>query len=440
MKQFILFSIFCLTIGCSTSKKLPTTTVETLNQKITNSPVFQQGFTGFVLFDPATNQTLESIHGNKFFTPASNTKTLTYFATNLVLEDSIPALKYMIRGDSLIFAGTGDPSFLNDAFFENDKALDFLKNRKEKLFFTPSNFNDDRYGSGWMWDDYPYSFQAEKSPFPIYGNTVKFEKATANTTVEITPKYFEKATTFVEKEGQSPVVRKEFSNEFEVNLKAITQFPYERKMPFIYSDTLLVKLLSAEVGKPITLLENHAFPTEENQMIYSTHTDSLFQKLMRDSDNHIAEQLLLITSDAVFGNMNAADFIQFAKDSLMKDLEEKPLWADGSGVSRYNKITPNQNINFLTKIYQTTPFAALKKIFPTGGVNGTIEDWYPGNPPYVFAKTGTLRGVHCLSGYLETKSGRQLIFSFMHNNFPFSSSNLKTEMQVMLEWIRDNYD
>ncbi len=438
MKQFILLATSVLIFGCSTSKKLPTTQVETLNQKITDSPVFEKGFTGLVLFDPMTNQTLENIYGDKFFTPASNTKILTYFATDHFLGDSISALRYVIRDDSLIFTGTGDPSFLNDEFSENDKALSFLKSRKEQLFFTASNYNDASYGKGWMWDDYPYSFQPEKSAFPIYGNTVTFKKESANSVVEIIPKYFQNKTTFVEKVGQSSVIRSEKFNKFKVNLKAITRFPYERKVPFVYSDSLFVKLLSDEIGKPVTLLENYSFSKEDSEEIYSTHADLLFQKLMQDSDNHIAEQLLLMCSEQVFGKMNSGDFIQLVKDSLMKDLTEKPLWVDGSGLSRYNKITPNQNIYILHELYKSTPFPTIKNIFPTGGVNGTIENWYSGNPPYVFAKTGSMTGVHCLSGYLETQSGKQLIFSFMHNNYTIPLSDLKKEMQVMLEWVRDN--
>ena len=102
MKNFLLLCTVFLLIGCSTSRNVSTTQVKTLNQKITNSSIFQKGFTGFVLFDPATNQTLENIYGDKFFTPASNIKTLTYFATDYFLGDSIPALRYVVRGLSLI--------------------------------------------------------------------------------------------------------------------------------------------------------------------------------------------------------------------------------------------------------------------------------------------------------------------------------------------------
>ena len=79
-------------------------------------------------------------------------------------------------------------------------------------------------------------------------------------------------------------------------------------------------------------------------------------------------------------------------------------------------------------------------MLPAGGERGTIKSWYGGKEePYVFAKTGTLSNKHCLSGYLKTKSGDVLIFSFMNNNYVGSSTPVKEEMQKVLEWIWENY-
>jgi D-alanyl-D-alanine carboxypeptidase/D-alanyl-D-alanine-endopeptidase (penicillin-binding protein 4) len=70
---------------------------------------------------------------------------------------------------------------------------------------------------------------------------------------------------------------------------------------------------------------------------------------------------------------------------------------------------------------------------------GTIRNWYGGQESaYVYAKTGTLSNKHCLSGYLRTKSGRLLIFSFMHNNYVGSSTPVKEEMEKVLDWLREN--
>jgi D-alanyl-D-alanine carboxypeptidase/D-alanyl-D-alanine-endopeptidase (penicillin-binding protein 4) len=90
----------------------------------------------------------------------------------------------------------------------------------------------------------------------------------------------------------------------------------------------------------------------------------------------------------------------------------------------------------LEKIYQLVPRERLFNIFPAGGLSGTIKSSYRnGDSPYVFAKTGSLRNNHCLSGYLVTKQGKLLIFSFMHNNFTSGSSALRKEMEKILKGI-----
>jgi len=44
-----------------------------------------------------------------------------------------------------------------------------------------------------------------------------------------------------------------------------------------------------------------------------------------------------------------------------------------------------------------------------------------------------MSGVQCMSGYLRTKRGQWLIFSFMHNNFVGSGKPWRLEMRRILE-------
>ena len=115
-------------------------------------------------------------------------------------------------------------------------------------------------------------------------------------------------------------------------------------------------------------------------------------------------------------------------------------WRDGSGLSRYNLLTPRSMVTILDKMYQEYDIERILTLFPTGGKSGTLRNWYKGNPPYIFAKTGTMSNKHCLSGYIKTKEGKTLIFSFMHNNYIGSSSQVKREMEKVFKFIRDGGD
>ncbi len=162
---------------------------------------------------------------------------------------------------------------------------------------------------------------------------------------------------------------------------------------------------------------------------------------MHLSDNFVAEQLLLLCSSTRQDTLSTEWTIDYVTENYLADLPDRPLWVDGSGLSRYNMQTPRTMIAVLQKVDSLLSDERIRTIFPAGGVSGTVEDWYsnPGQKPYVFAKTGTLSGKHCLSGFLYTQRGRKLIFSFMHNNYVTSSSVFKVEMERILRMIYEEY-
>lgn len=93
----------------------------------------------------------------------------------------------------------------------------------------------------------------------------------------------------------------------------------------------------------------------------------------------------------------------------------------------------------LDKLYKEFPRERLFNIFAVGGRTGTLKNNYGGNPPYVYAKSGTLSNNYCLSGYLVTKSGKTLIFSVMNNHFQKENWQVRLETQKLLEFVRDHY-
>jgi D-alanyl-D-alanine carboxypeptidase/D-alanyl-D-alanine-endopeptidase (penicillin-binding protein 4) len=71
-------------------------------------------------------------------------------------------------------------------------------------------------------------------------------------------------------------------------------------------------------------------------------------------------------------------------------------------------------------------FADWKRSLPVGGEDGSLVERFGKAPlkDHVFAKTGTLGEARALSGYLDTASGRTVIFSIMvGNHMPHSSAD-----------------
>lgn len=442
-KIYFLFILYLLlAMGCRSKKDLANTTQKkiptSVQEFVEESDIFNNSFTGFALYDPKKEKMIYQHDADKYFTPASNTKIFTLYAALELLGDSIPALKYIIKNDSLIFWGTGDPSFFHPETIENQTIINFLKDRKEKIFFASSNFQDQRFGAGWAWDDFAYGYQAEKSPFPIHGNLVRFESHLDGNGMNISPQAFESLIFYNPKIGgtRTKIRRKEFENIFEYNQLQPSSKDFQKDIPFHYSHDFLVELMSLILDKDIERLPFEMTIPKNAKTIYSLPVDKIYEPLMQESDNFMAEQILLACSNEVFDTMNTRKIIRFFIKEYLKDTPDRPIWKDGSGLSRYNLFTPRTMVFLLQKIYDKIPEERIFRIFPTGKKEGTIKNWYA---PYVHAKTGTLSNKHCLSGYITTRKGKTLLFSFMHNNYVTSSTPLKEEMQKVLHFIHMKY-
>lgn len=414
-----MFGLFLM--GCAATKKKIARTTDTA----LNASFYDNQFTGFLVLDADTNDTLYARNSIKYFTPASNTKIFTLFTALQFLPDSIPAMKYATRNDTLYVEGTGDPSFLHP-YLKDSSALNFLRGHKN-IALNLNNFEEDVFGPGWSWGDYQYYYQPERSPFPLYGNVLTLY----NTDVlNVNPFYL-----------KDKVISINFSRLRELE-KNVFYFGKSRtdtvEIPYKTDTTLTRQLLEDVLGKKIRV--TNRMPSGDKSVLYSLPSDSLYQRMMHESDNMIAEQLLLLASSTLSDTLSGEMVRNSVLKNQLSDLKQPPRWVDGSGLSRYNLFTPESMVHVLHKMYKDIPKERLFALFPAGGISGTLEDWYAGNSePYIFAKSGSLGNNYCVSGYLITKSGKTLIFSFMNNHFRSPTSEVKKRMQRIFEKIRDAY-
>lgn len=78
-------------------------------------------------------------------------------------------------------------------------------------------------------------------------------------------------------------------------------------------------------------------------------------------------------------------------------------------------------------------------LLATGGQLGTFHNIYKADVPFVFGKSGTLSHVHNQSGYIITKSGKMLLFSFMNNNYTVPTSEIREEMVRIMTEVHEKY-
>ena len=453
-----IFSLFLFLIGCSGSqqtldKQEPSAAkkMTELEQLFSNSDTFTKNFTGFMLRNPETDSTYFQLNADKYFTPASNTKLFTFYAALKLLPDSLPALDYVVKGDSLIFWGTGDPTLLHPDFEQSD-VISFLNESPYKLYYSDNHYEDRFLGPGWAWGDYQYSYSAEKTPFPIYGNTVKLEfeeirqvkiSETKNGELGIYPKVFrDRVEEVQERPGKkAPLIYRDFNdNALEYKPESDT-VKWTADRPFHYDPYLITELLSDTLSKEVSYLD--MVKPQNTKRLYSIPKDTVLERMLKPSDNFIAEQMLLAIASEHSLPMNSRAVIEKVKEKYLQDLPDDAVWVDGSGLSRYNLFTPRSMVKLLEKIDEEfVKDSTLFSYLPAGGRSGTIENWYEhrkGGVPYVFAKTGTLSNNHCLTGYVVTKQGTKLLFTFMNNHYTTSSTEVKTEMEKVLWYIYNNY-
>ncbi|MBL7698820.1 MAG: D-alanyl-D-alanine carboxypeptidase [Chitinophagaceae bacterium] len=418
MVKFFLH-ITCLLFVCSCVAQKATQKKSPLDDLLSDT-TFRNAHIGVSVYDPATRKYLYSYQANKYFVPASNVKIATCYTVMKYLGHILPGVKYFENDTAIYLVPTGDPTFLHRDY-KNQPVFDFLKKTNKRIFITDSNWKDKELGQGWSWDDYNDEYMVERNSFPVYGNTLKWvqEKVRSNamSTEESFSIYSDPEVNWKVRfepdsgTGKFKVTRDRLSNVF-----VITEGREPNKevlVPFILNGlSSALELLPDTLGKKIEINNNFFLTDPQQHVVLSQPVDSVLRPMMYRSDNFFAEQLLLLASEAKTGVMNATAII----DTMVLRLKNKPVWVDGSGLSRYNLFSPNTFIEILDSIRLEVGMDRVKEIFPTGD-SGTLKGYYVADNGKIYAKTGSMSGVIALSGYLYGKGKRLLIFSVLVNNY-----------------------
>ena len=135
-----------------------------------------------------------------------------------------------------------------------------------------------------------------------------------------------------------------------------------------------------------------------------------------------------LKSDNAYANvllryLGGSQSVQQALTNLGVDAKGYRL-KDGSGLSRHNLATPRTLVSTLRAMYHAKGNDVFLASLPVAGISGTLKNRlrHTTAEGTVRAKTGTLKGVKALSGYINHPEYGVIVFSIITNQLTNQSS------------------
>ena len=191
--------------------------------------------------------------------------------------------------------------------------------------------------------------------------------------------------------------------------------------PALFAAEKFAGFLSAQ-GITTTAVGAVTTPADATELarVDSLPVGAIAERVLAESDNDAAETLLWHTARARGRAATPTD----GAAVLAAELQRLGLWAegmqvlDGNGISSDNQVTPDALVGAVRLALADPDLRAIATGLPVAGVTGTLTERFEaadalGGRGVVRAKTGTIRGVNTLTGYVVTADGQPLAFALM---------------------------
>jgi serine-type D-Ala-D-Ala carboxypeptidase/endopeptidase (penicillin-binding protein 4) len=184
-------------------------------------------------------------------------------------------------------------------------------------------------------------------------------------------------------------------------------FTAEREQPLKFVPVALTtvagplegrRVLAARISPPIA--EDIKITNKTSQNLHAELLLRLLGKL-EGSDGSFAQGARVVRQFMTAAGVNDQDFFLY----------------DGSGVSTDDRIAPRAFTQLLDYAAKQPWGQEWRETLPIAGVDGTLEGRFVNTPlkGKMWAKTGTLKEVNTLTGYMVAASGKTLAFSILVN-------------------------
>ena len=485
MKKYLLFATLSLLfIGCSSATNFYSLneTTELIKQKFQDS-LFTNAHWGVLVESLSNGEIWYEQNKDKMFIPASNEKIITTAASLVTLGDNFTfetklyfngeIIDSVLKGD-LIVQGNGDPTFYTK-FFEDPRTPFFnwadsllklgIKEIDGNIIGDDNLFEDNGYGNGWSFDGLDSWYSAESGALQINENYIDLQiippknlKDSLQIIPNIKSNYFTIINnTIISDTGKTRIsINRPFgtnniiiSGVVKTGSRIIERSPSISNPTLFYTTVLKESLIEKGIivtGKAIDCddLNNWQLDTTNSTLLLSHNSPQLkdiLKGLMKRSQNMYAETMVKTLGLFANGNGSFRDGKKVV-ESVLANFGIAPktyAYSDGSGLSRYNYISPQQIVKILIAMKNSKYWNIWKELFPIAGVDGTLKNRMKNTKAEanVIAKTGTISNVRGLSGYLKAANGEEVVFSFLINGHLRDSEDTELITDSVLSLIAE---
>ena len=451
-------------------------------QNIVAAADLNKGTASVCIIDSATNSAIVEINAHKSMIPASNQKLFTTGAALHVLGPRFSFKTRLLRvGNNLIVVGDGDPTLgdtelggINDWSKERAMLHSELQPwvgavRKTGIKTIDTLFIDDRiFDQNFIHPSWPTNqinnwYCAQIAGINYHLNVVHFfpspNPGTCASLGMVTPEMpwmtiGNKTTSKTGKKDSSSfwVSRPPNSNTLTArgNVNATHSNPVKvtfHDPPLLFGNALASALRANGISVKTIQRVTPNSPMSQGKELYvrTTPISDALLRSNRDSHNLYAEALLKRLAASATQRSGTFDegatIIEAAISQRLGDRQSGLSIADGSGMSRDNFTSTRTLAKWLAtfKLDEPTGSSLVSSLATPG--NGTLESRFKGislDGATVHAKSGYLRGVCSLSGYIVFDSGKSpIIFSIIVNDIKGTVKGAKKmQEQIVAELIR----
>jgi D-alanyl-D-alanine carboxypeptidase/D-alanyl-D-alanine-endopeptidase (penicillin-binding protein 4) len=436
--------------------------------RILDRPAFAAGFWAVEVRSLKTGNVLYSRNAGKNVKPASTTKLVTTaaaldaFGPDDRLRTTVEAVG-RIDGmgrvlSDVYLVGRGDPNLsgrfadgrITAAFEGLAEALKAqgVRRIEGRLVGHEGLFKGDRRGDDWAWGDLVWWYGAEVSALGFNDNSADLkvtpgERVGDPVLVERNPvssyyRVVSSATTSpagvasdlrLDRPLGSSLIR--ISGTYPLGLK-----PWENSValedPARYAATVFGEVLAAKGIVVAGAVETSSDPLPSGVRVLAAHDGAPLSEVLKavnkPSQNLHAEMLLRLLGARLKGDGSVESGHAAVEEFLLRAGVHPENWSlqDGSGLSRSDILSAHEMVSLLAAMDRHRYADVFRASLPIAGVDGTLKNRMKGTPAEgrVVAKTGTIRHVNALGGYVTPRSGDRLVFYIAANHNPVPASEV----------------